>query len=171
MLIQTGNGFISAGRFTKSFRDEPVLAMRHNGFILSPVNDTNLQPSLYERMGGRDGLARLLRHFYSDVRQHALIGPIFNQQIKDWPAHLEKIGSFWARLTGGPSDYSGQMPGKHLPLGLEARHFDVWLQLWTFNCLSHLKEAEAGEMICMAQEIGQRLKIIVGAGSSSGSFI
>lgn len=148
-----------------------VLAIQLIGFILSPVNHMNLQPSLYERIGGRDGLARLLHHFYADVRQHTLIGPIFNQQIEDWPAHLEKIGSFWARLTGGPSGYSGQMPRKHLPLGLEARHFDVWLQLWTFNCRSHLKEAEAEEMICMAHEIGQRLKIIVGAGSSSDSFI
>jgi hemoglobin len=145
--------------------------MQHNGFILSPVNDTNLQPSLYERMGGRDGLARLLRHFYADVRQHALIGPIFNQQIKDWPAHLEKIGSFWARLTGGPSGYSGQMPRKHLPLGLEAQHFGVWLQLWTFNCRSHLPEAEAGEMIGLAQEIGQRLKTILGVEPLSDDFL
>ena len=126
------------------------------------VNQANTQQSLYERIGGRDGLARLLHHFYSDVRQHALIGPVFNKQIDDWPKHLEKIGSFWARLTGGPSGYSGQMPMKHLNLGIEAQHFGAWLQLWTFNCRSHLKEAEAEEMICMAQEIGRRLKSVLG---------
>lgn len=139
--------------------------------MLSPVNDTNLQPSLYERIGGREALARLLHHFYADVRQHALIGPIFNKQIHDWPAHLEKIGSFWARLTGGPSGYSGQMPMKHLNLGIEAQHFGAWLQLWTFNCRSHLKEAEAEEMICMAQEIGRRLKTILGVGPLPDRFL
>lgn len=135
------------------------------------VNETNLQPSLYERLGGRDGLARLLNHFYSDVRQHALIGPIFNRQIDDWPKHLEKIGSFWARLSGGPSGYSGQMPMKHLNLGIEARHFGAWLQLWTFNCRSHFKETEAEEMICMAQEIGRRLKSILGVEPLRDNFL
>ena len=135
------------------------------------VNETNLQPSLYERLGGRDGLARLLNHFYSDVRQHALIGPIFNRQIDDWPKHLEKIGSFWARLSGGPSGYSGQMPMKHLNLGIEAQHFGAWLQLWTFNCRSHFKESEAEEMICMAQEIGRRLKSILGVEPLRDNFL
>jgi len=125
------------------------------------VEQTNTQQSLYDRIGGHEGLKLLLRHFYADVRQHALLGPIFNKHIDDWPAHLVKIGSFWARLTGGPSGYLGQMPAKHLRLGIEARHFNVWLQLWDFNCCSHLKSAEAQEMICLAHEIGRRLKEII----------
>jgi len=135
-----------------------------------PVNQANTEQSLYERIGGRDGLARLLNHFYSDVRQHALIGPIFNKQIHDWPAHLKKIGSFWARLTGGPSDYSGQMPMKHFNLGIEAQHFGAWLELWTFNCRSHFAETEAEEMIDLAHEIGRRLKSILGVESFPGRF-
>jgi hemoglobin len=126
------------------------------------MQPTKLQLSLYERIGGRDGLALLLRHFYADVRQHALLGPVFNKRIHDWPAHLETIASFWARLTGGPSNYSGQMPAKHLALGIDATHFSAWLQLWRFNCSSHLKETEAQEMISLAHEIGRRLKSILG---------
>jgi hemoglobin len=120
----------------------------------------NTQRSLYERIGGREGLALLLRHFYADVRQHELIGPIFNRQIDDWPSHLEKIGSFWARLTGGPSDYSGQMPAKHLNLGIDAQHFNAWLQLWRFNCSSHLKEPEAQEMIGLATKLDAGLRAL-----------
>jgi hemoglobin len=131
------------------------------------MNQADTQASLYERLGGREGLARLLHHFYADVRQHTLIGPIFNRQIEDWPAHLEKIGSFWARLTGGPSGYSGAMPMKHFNLGLEARHFTTWLQLWSFNCSARLPAAEAQEMIVMAQAIGRRLKSIIGVEPSS----
>lgn len=128
-------------------------------------HSTTTGQSLYERIGGRGGLALLLRHFYSDVRQHELLGPIFNRQINDWPAHLEKIGSFWARVTGGPSEYAGRMPAKHLDLGIESRHFAAWLQLWRFNCSSHLKEPEAHEMISLAHEIGARLKSILGVGA------
>ena len=131
----------------------------------------NAQLSLYERIGGRDGLALLLQYFYSDVRQHALLSPVFNRQIDDWPAHVEKIGSFWTHLTGGPSNYSGKMPLKHLNLGIDAHHFQAWLQLWSFNCHSHLAEVEAQEMIAMAHEIGHRLKSIVLAESAPDRFI
>lgn len=126
------------------------------------------QRSLYDRIGGRPGLAVLLRHFYADVRQHAVLGPIFNRQIQDWPEHLEKIGSFWARLTGGPSDYAGAMPAKHVSLGIDGRHFAAWLQLWDFNCRRRLKPVEADEMIALAHEIGRRLEGIVNAVSASG---
>lgn len=121
------------------------------------------EPSLYDRIGGRAGLARLLRYFYSDVRQHSLLGPVFNRQIDDWPAHIEKIGTFWARITGGPSEYAGHMPAKHLNLGIDGSHFDAWLQLWSFNCSTHLKGIEAQEMITLAHEIGRRLKSIISA--------
>jgi hemoglobin len=125
----------------------------------------NAQQSLYERIGGDAGLARLLKHFYSDVRQHSLIGPIFNREIKDWPEHLKTIASFWARITGGPSNYSGRMPAKHLYLGINASHFEAWLQLWQFNCGAHLAPDEAREMTTLAQEIGARLKSILSSAS------
>jgi len=132
-------------------------------YHVDPVYHMSKEQSLYERIGGRDGLAVLLRHFYADVRQHALLGPIFNRHIEDWPAHLEKIGFFWARLAGGPSGYSGDMPGKHLTLGIDAQHFSNWLQLWDFNCSSDLQKAEAEEMICLAHGVGRRLEQIVAA--------
>lgn len=125
----------------------------------------NTQQSLYERIGGDAGLARLLRHFYSDVRQHSLIGPVFNREVKNWPEHLKTIASFWARVTGGPSDYSGRMPAKHLYLGINASHFEAWLQLWGFNCAAHLAPNEAREMTSLAQEIGARLKSILSSAS------
>jgi hemoglobin len=133
----------------------------HFALLVAYWRDMN-EPSLYERIGGRETLAQLLKHFYSDIRQHQLVGPIFNEKIHDWPSHLETIGSFWARLTGGPSNYAGGMPMKHMPLGLNATHFQAWLQLWEFNCRTYLKSSEAQEMINLANEIGRRLKSILG---------
>ena len=128
--------------------------------------------SLYERIGGQAGLDHLLRHFYADVRQHHLIGPIFNREIPDWPAHLAKIGQFWARVLGGPSNYSGQMPAKHFPLELGFQHFGAWLTLWDANCRCHLRPQEAGEMSQLAHDIGDRLKGMIaneqGARGKSG---
>jgi hemoglobin len=124
-------------------------------------NKTSETTSLYQRVGGREGIARLLRLFYADVRQHQVIGPVFNERIKDWPAHIAKISEFWARVTGGPSAYSGQTPLKHLSLGLEPHHFAAWLALWDANCRSYLQPREAEEMSRLAHEIGRRLRSIV----------
>jgi hemoglobin len=97
---------------------------------------------------------------------------VFNERIKDWPAHLAKIGEFWARVTGGQSSYSGQMPAKHLTLGLDPRHFATWLELWDSNCRCYLKPREAQEMSALAHEIGRRLRSIVsGDGNRQSSVI
>ena len=117
--------------------------------------------SHYDRIGERDGLTTLLRHFYADVQQHELIGPVFNQHIEDWPAHLAKIQEFWVRITGGPSHYFGQMPAKHFNLGIDPRHFGAWLELWEFNSRCYLKPQEAQEMSQLAHEIGRRLRSII----------
>ena len=117
---------------------------------------------LYQRIGGHEGISRLLRHFYADVRQDPLIGPIFNAQIKDWNHHLEIIASFWETLIGGPSTYARPMPLKHLPIGLRKEDFERWLFLWQANCRAQLPRDVAKEMIDLADHIAHRLRMILG---------
>ena len=118
--------------------------------------------SLFDRLGGKSGISKLLHHFYADVRQQRDIGPIFLAQIHNWPEHIAKITEFWSRVTGGPSNYSGDVPGQHLPLELSRTHFDRWLELWDFNCQRHLRPIEAAEMSALAHSIGRRLNQLVG---------
>lgn len=113
--------------------------------------------SLYERLGGHEGILKLLKPFYADVRQHLVLGPIFNAHIHDWPEHLEKITDFWALQTGGESRYRGGFAGAHLALGLRPEHFVHWLELWEFNATRRLPAAEAMEMVKLANELGRRL--------------
>ena len=89
------------------------------------------------------------------------MGPIFDRHISDWPVHLANITEFWARISGGPSIYSGSMPAKHLDLGLNPEHFVTWLGLWDFNCRRSLPPQEAEEMSRLAHGIGERLNQIV----------
>ena len=105
---------------------------------------------------------KLLKHFYADVRQHALIGPVFNDLIEDWPAHLNLIGRFWSTITGGPSGYAGQMPARHIPLSLSEDHFHAWLGLWQYNCRSYLSAECASEMIALADSVATRLRMFCG---------
>ena len=133
------------------------------GFAL-PAMSSPEPASLFVRLGGRPQLQQLLKYFYADVRQHHEIGPIFAAHIHDWPAHLEKIADFWSGVTGGPANYRGGMAMRHMPLGLEEKHFQAWLGLWARHCRARLAPAEAAELIAAAETIGQRLRAMTGVG-------
>lgn len=120
------------------------------------------QVTVFEVVGGRAALLEFLRHFYADVRQDSVIGPIFNRQIHDWPTHLEKIADFWALQTGGPSGYRGGFGAAHLRLGLEEAHFRRWLMLWELNCKSRLEPAAAAWLIARAHELAGNLRRLLG---------
>lgn len=124
-----------------------------------------MSKSLYERLGGHNGILELLHYFYADVRQHNVLGPIFNAKIHDWPSHIAKIAEFWARQTGGPSSYPGGFAGAHLRLGIGAEHFQHWLALWEMNCRRNLPAGEAKEMTDLARLLGDRLLQILGGRS------
>lgn len=117
--------------------------------------------SLYNRLGGHAGILALMKTFYADARRHAVLGPIFNSQIQDWPVHLEKIAEFWALQTGGASCYRGGFGAAHLPLGLQHEHFEQWLGLWELNNARHLASPEAAEMSALARQLGARLSKLV----------
>jgi hemoglobin len=128
---------------------------------MNPSSPAPVHPSLFDRIGGRPALLKLLRYFYADVRQHAGIAPIFAAHIEDWPAHLEKIADFWSGVTGGPRLYNGAMPRRHVPLQLNETHFAAWLGLWSRHCRAHFAPPEATDLIAAAETIGERLRQIV----------
>jgi hemoglobin len=121
-----------------------------------PAEQLSSSSTLYDRIGGHEGIMRLITPFYAKVRHDPMLGPVFNTRIADWPSHLAKITEFWARMTGGPSAYAGGM-GRHLSLGIDERHFAAWLALWDENAKATLPEAEAGEMSRLAHGIGDDL--------------
>lgn len=117
--------------------------------------------TLFDRLGGAERLRLLLHHFYADVRQHCVIGPIFEKHVGNWQQHIETIAAFWTRITGGTSCYAGNMPAKHLELGLKQEHFQAWLTLWEANCRIKLPPIEAEEMVQIAHAIARRLQTIL----------
>jgi hemoglobin len=124
------------------------------------ANRTPLDKSLYERLGGHDGILGLIRPFYADLRQHAVLGPVFAAHIRDWPAHLDKITDFWALQTGGPSRYRGGFGTAHVALGIGVEHFDYWLGLWEFNNARQLQPLEALGLNALARQLAVRLRTI-----------
>ena len=114
-------------------------------------------PTLYDRVGGHRKLAVLVRNFYSTLQVHPVLGPIFEGHVKSWAEHHAKLTEFWALQTGGPSRYGGRLLHAHSPLDLRPEHFELWLAQWRQSCRLHFEEAEAAEMITLAEVLARRM--------------
>ncbi|HQE12828.1 MAG TPA: group III truncated hemoglobin [Flavipsychrobacter sp.] len=74
----------------------------------------------------------LVDSFYGKIRDHELLGAIFNHVIQDrWPQHLKKMYSFWQTvLLEEERTYFGAPFPPHAKLPVSALHFDEWVRLW-----------------------------------------
>lgn len=75
----------------------------------------------------------LVDTFYQKVQQDDLIGPIFASRIAPdaWPAHLNRMYTFWTTILLNQTGYSGQPFEKHRDMPVNQAHFDRWVSLFT----------------------------------------
>ena len=109
-------------------------------------------------------IARLVDGFYDRVRADPLIGPVFNDRISDWGPHLEQMRLFWSSVALMSGVYHGRPMPKHLPLPVDARHFDRWLELFEATARDLCPPAAADHFIERARRIAESLELgIAGA--------
>lgn len=83
-----------------------------------------------------DYISHLVDQFYMQIREHPLIGPVFNNAIGDnWDYHLIQMKSFWNSVALNTGQYSGKPMPKHVKLvngdpAAQPWHFDIWLALF-----------------------------------------
>ncbi|HEY9091197.1 group III truncated hemoglobin [Parasphingorhabdus sp.] len=76
-------------------------------------------------------ISQLVDSFYDKIRGDALLGPIFNEIITNWPPHLERMKAFWTSIAIESGRFRGNPMVKHLAIpGIERSHFDHWLKLF-----------------------------------------
>lgn len=75
---------------------------------------------------------RVVDAFYARVRKDDLLGTIFAAAIgDDWDRHLQVMYDFWTTIMLMSARYKGSPMHKHVAMtGLNAVHFDRWLQLF-----------------------------------------
>jgi truncated hemoglobin YjbI len=79
--------------------------------------------SLYDEIGGEEGLRRVLRTLYDRLFDDPMIGFFFAG--KDKEKLIEHQLWFTARFLGGPSRYEGRsLPDAHAALPILEGHFD-----------------------------------------------
>jgi hemoglobin len=114
-------------------------------------------------------IERLIRAFYRRVQQDALIGPVFAERIADWEPHLQRMFAFWSSVALMSGRYHGQPMSKHLPLPIDARHFDRWLALFEATARDETPPAAAEHFVNAARRIGESLEL--GMATSSGKML
>lgn len=97
---------------------------------------------------------QLVHGFYAQVREDAVLGPIFDTHIQDWEPHLAKMVDFWSSALRGTARFRGTPMPKHVALpGLSAELFRRWLDLF------HRTTAGLGNgaMQARADELAERI--------------
>jgi hemoglobin len=104
-------------------------------------------------------IERLVRDFYVRVRDDAMLGPIFAAKIDDWEPHLQKMFAFWSSVALMSGRYHGQPMAKHLPLPIDARHFDRWLTLFADTARDVCPPAAAERFTLLSHRVGESLEL------------
>jgi hemoglobin len=104
-------------------------------------------------------IERLVRGFYARIREDAVLGPIFASRIEDWEPHLQRMFAFWSSVALMSGRYHGQPMAKHLPLPIEARHFDRWLALFEESARETCPAEASDHFIMLARRVAESLEL------------
>lgn len=102
-----------------------------------------------------DEIGRLVDAFHAKVQVDPVIGPIFNEQVEDWPAHLALLKEFWAAVLLGAGSFRGNPLETHLKMTLSGEHFERWLALFRETALELLPEERAEVFISKSRRIAE----------------
>ena len=104
-------------------------------------------------------IERLVCTFYAKVRSDALLGPVFEARIADWEPHLQRMCAFWSSVALMSGVYHGRPMEKHLPLPVDARHFDRWLGLFEQTAHEVCPPVAAEHFIERAHRVAESLEL------------
>jgi hemoglobin len=104
-------------------------------------------------------IERLVRNFYAKIREDALLGPIFNARIHDWEPHLQRMCAFWSSVALMSGRYHGNPMAKHLPLPVDASHFDRWLALFEDTAREVCPPEAEAHFVERARRIAESLEL------------
>jgi hemoglobin len=104
-------------------------------------------------------IERLVRAFYARVRTDPLLAPVFESRIHDWEPHLRRMCAFWSSVALMSGRYHGSPMARHLPLPVDAAHFDRWLALFEETAREVCPGAAAAHFIERARRIAESIEL------------
>tara|TARA_R110002050_G_scaffold350_5_gene2333 strand:- start:15075 stop:15473 length:399 start_codon:yes stop_codon:yes gene_type:complete len=111
----------------------------------------------------REDVNLLVVSFYTKIREHQILGPIFNGIIKDWDSHLELLTDFWESQLLLKRKYIGNPIAAHQEVDkkmnhtITPEHFGLWLNEW-FATIDELFE---GDVAWIAKNRAQKMSTML----------
>jgi hemoglobin len=118
------------------------------------IRDIVLRTGIDEPM-----IERLVQTFYGRARLDPLIGPIFENKVRDWEAHIRRMCDFWSSIALMSGRYHGQPMVAHLPLPIDTPHFDRWLEIFAETAQDVCPPAAAAHFLERAHRIAESLEL------------
>lgn len=123
------------------------------------MDQTIPAPSRPRQAPNAESLTKLVHSFYADVRADALLGPVFEEALRDrWEPHLGRMVDFWSTVVLGSKSFSGNVFAKHMALqGVTPAHFAAWVRLWGEHTDRLFEPDVARELQIVAHGIARNL--------------
>ena len=106
-----------------------------------------------------DEIRDLVFTFYDRVRQHEMLGPVFEHTLGGrWEAHLEKMCDFWSGVLLATGRFRGNPVRAHMEVpGIRPEHFERWLELFEATAFETLRPHIAADVVGRAT----RMRIVL----------
>jgi len=119
-----------------------------------------MSAEIVERTGITEAMIeRVVDAFYAKVRTDELLAPVFNARIRDWGPHLSRMYAFWSSVILMTGRYHGSPMAKHMPLPVDADHFDRWLALFEQTAREICPPEAAAHFVERARRIAESLEL------------
>lgn len=103
-------------------------------------------------------IVQLVHGFYDAVRRDAVLGPVFEQHVRNWDAHLPVMVDFWSSALRGTARFKGSPMARHAALpGLSIALFQRWLGLFRHTTAALPNAAMAEKANDLAERIAHSL--------------
>ena len=115
-------------------------------------------------------ISALVDNFYSNIQNHELLGPIFDERINgNWDPHLSKMKDFWSSIVLYTRKYSGEPMQAHLKLSaITESHFEAWLELFEQTLKELSSDDEVRELFMhKAKNISRSIQAAISAERST----
>ena len=108
-----------------------------------------------------EAIGPLVERFYARVRKDALLGPVFDGAIDDWPEHLERLTAFWSSVMLTSGRYKGRPLPAHLrhAEAMTPERFERWLALWEETTAELFAPEAAAAFQAKARRIAESLSL------------
>jgi hemoglobin len=113
----------------------------------------------------------VVAEFYRRARRDGRLGPVFEEHVHDWAAHLGRMNDFWSAALLRTGRYSGRPVERHRTVGgITAGHFDRWIELFeqTVRDLCPPRQAEA--FLVRARRMRDGMIMVLGLGDESSKI-